>query len=51
MTTPTSPSKFDFLGRYKRSNVSPTSQLKCELDKYFKMTAEPEDMETCDILR
>ncbi|KAF7349017.1 Transposase-like protein [Mycena venus] len=50
-TGPTSPSKFDFLGRYKRSNVSPTSQLKRELDKYFEMTAEPEDMETCDILR
>jgi hypothetical protein len=50
-TTPTSPSKFDFLGRYKRSNVSMTSQLKRELDKYFEMTAEPEDMETCDILK
>jgi hypothetical protein len=50
-TTPTSPPKFDFLGRYKWSNVSTTSQLKCELDKYFEMTAEPEDMKTCDFLK
>jgi hypothetical protein len=48
---PSSPSKFDFLGRYKRTCVSSTSQIKRELDKYFEMTAEPEDMETCDILK
>jgi hypothetical protein len=34
-----------------RGDVSPASQLKHELDKYFEMTAKPEDMETCDILR
>jgi hypothetical protein len=48
---PSSPSKFDFLGCYKRTCVSSTSQIKRELDKYFEMTAEPEDMETCDILK